>query len=135
MEKDILVYTDGGARGNPGPAGVGVVAYSGGKKLFALSKFVGHATNNIAEYSALDLALDELSKNHISRNIKVHLDSELLVKQISGEYKVRNDALKKMHDRVTAKIKNFKNIDLVHIKRDKNTLADKLVNYAIDNKK
>jgi len=135
MEKIVNVYTDGGARGNPGPAGIGVVAKIKDKIVFKISKFIGHSTNNIAEYTALDLALDELSNKYLSAYIKIHLDSELLVKQVNGEYRVKNESLKKMYERVTTKMSKFNHVELIHVKRDKNTLADKLVNYAIDNKK
>ena len=93
--KRIEIYVDGGARGNPGPAGVGVLILDGaGKKIKDVSKYIGEATNNIAEYSALVRALEEAELLSVSE-IVIHTDSELMAKQLSGEYKVKNADISK----------------------------------------
>ena len=95
---DILIYTDGGARGNPGPAGAVAVAYEGDKKLFELKKFLGaRQTNNWAEYEAVILALTEAKKRGLaSRAIEMRMDSELLMKQLTGQYKIEQEHLQKL---------------------------------------
>jgi ribonuclease HI len=129
----VVIYTDGGARGNPGPAGAGVVIVDGGKKI-ELKKFLGECTNNRAEYEALVLALHEAKKRGLgSREIEVHMDSELIVRQMNNEYQVKEETLWRQymnaHNLIVA---HFPHIAFVHISRDKNTDADRLVNEAID---
>ena len=136
MEK-IIIYTDGGARGNPGPAGIGVViADEKGKTLKEISEYVGEATNNFAEYEALVRALEETSKlfGEKLKNmvIEVRMDSELIVRQMQGAYKVKEPALKEQFARVGQLIGALQNIFFVHIVREKNIRADELVNEAID---
>ena len=134
MEK-VIIYTDGGARGNPGPAGAGVVAYDGSKKLFELKKYLGHdRTNNWAEYEALILALTEAKKRGLARkDIEIRMDSELIVRQMTNEYQIKEETLwpqyMKVHNLLVA---HFKNAKFVHIRRSENVEADRLVNEAID---
>lgn len=131
----IVVYTDGGARGNPGAAGAGVVAYDGTKKIFELKKFLGdNRTNNWAEYEALILALTEAKKRGLAgKEIEIRMDSELIVRQMTNEYQIKEETLwpqyMKVHNLLVA---HFPNTKFVHIPREKNKEADALVNEAID---
>jgi len=131
----IIIYTDGGARGNPGPAGAGVVIYDGEKKIAELKKFLGDGkTNNWAEYEALALGLTEAKKRGLAkRELEVRMDSELIVRQMGNEYQVKEESLwpqyMKAHNLLVA---NFPGARFVHIPREKNKEADKLVNEAID---
>jgi len=132
MQK-ILIYTDGGARNNPGPAGIGVVAYENAKKLFELRKYIGERTNNWAEYEAVILALTETKKRGLAgRDIEMRMDSELIQRQLTDEYQIKEETLwpqyMKVHNLLVA---HFPNIKFVHIPREKNKEADQLVNEAI----
>ena len=134
MEEYIFlkIFTDGGARGNPGPAGIGVVMMDEAGKIVAThKKYIGPATNNVAEYSAVILALEEAKKLGADE-LDFYLDSELVVKQIKGEYKVKNAALGKLFIKIYNLKHNFTKVSFHHIPREKNKLADKLVNEVID---
>lgn len=136
MEK-IIIYTDGGARGNPGPAGIGaVIADAKGKTLKEISEYIGKATNNFAEYEALVRAFEEAHKLFGEKlknmHVEVRMDSELIVRQMQGVYKVKEPALKEQFARVGQLIGTLQNISFVHIVREKNAHADELVNAAID---
>lgn len=129
----IVIYTDGGARNNPGPAGVGVVIVDGAKKI-KLKKYVGEKTNNWAEYEAVILALAEAKKRGLAkREIEVRMDSELIQRQLTDEYQVKEETLwpqyMKVHNLLVA---HFPNIRFVHVPREENAEADCLVNEAID---
>ncbi|PIQ89849.1 MAG: ribonuclease H [Candidatus Omnitrophica bacterium CG11_big_fil_rev_8_21_14_0_20_42_13] len=124
------IFIDGASQGNPGHSGIGVVIFSGDKIIAELSKYIGHATNNIAEYSALIYALEEALIRHIYE-ISVKTDSELLCKQINREYKVRNSGLKPYYEQVRRLIKGFKQFEIKHIGRQLNARADKLATVAI----
>jgi len=129
MMKAIL-YTDGGARGNPGPAGIGVVLeFNSQKKYF--KKFIGHATNNQAEYQAVILGLEK-AKELGAQEVDVFLDSELVQQQLAGNYKVKNQDLAALFIKVWNLAAGFKKIKYTHISRNDNKLADKLVNEALD---
>ncbi len=134
----ITIYTDGGARGNPGPAGVGAVILDGeGKVLKEISDYIGETTNNVAEYEALIRALTavvELFGEKLrSMKIEVCMDSELAVRQLNGIYKVKDATLKKLFARVaTVRLEHMPNVIFTHVGREKNTHADTLVNAAID---
>ena len=137
----LNIFTDGGSRGNPGPAAIGVNALVDDQVIFQLSKTVGHATNNFAEYSALIESLKHLLlENIVSPQINFFLDSELVVKQINGQYKVKNSGIKLLYDQVKALITKLisngqtPNISFTHIPREKNKVADSLVNAALDAK-
>lgn len=134
----IIIYTDGGARGNPGPAGIGVVITDEeGKKLREISEYIGKATNNYAEYEALVRALIE-SKNMFGEKlremqIEVRMDSELVVRQLSGIYKVKEPGLKEQFARIAMmRLQDAPNMTFTHVPREKNVHADELVNKAID---
>lgn len=130
--KRIEIYVDGGARGNPGPAGVGVLILdSAGKKIKDVSKYIGEATNNIAEYSALLYGLEEALILRADE-VKVNLDSELVAKQLLGEYRVKDANIRPLFERALNMLKSFKNFQINHIDREKNKEADKLVNKAIN---
>jgi ribonuclease HI len=131
-EHYLIAHSDGGARGNPGPAGYGVVIQDeSGRKVAALSQYLGHQTNNFAEYQGLIAAL-EFATTHGYKALKVVSDSELLVRQIKGIYKVRNPALQALHagaKKLMAKLDWF-SID--HALRQHNQEADRLANEAMD---
>ena len=132
---NIIIFTDGGARGNPGPAGAGAVVYQGKKKIAEVSAYLGERTNNWAEYEALILALDATQKALGKKipNVAVNMDSELIVKQMKGEYRVKDPALKEQYAKVRALIqKSFPTISFTHIPREQNGEADKLANDAMD---
>src|SRR3989344_4591247 len=136
--KRIVIYTDGGARGNPGPAGIGaVIADEKGKTLKEISEYIGEATNNFAEYEALirafEAARELFGEKLKNMAIEVRLDSELIVRQMQGAYKVKEPALKEQFARVGQLIGALDNISFTHVVREKNAHADKLVNDAIDN--
>ncbi len=125
------LFTDGGARGNPGPAAIGVVLYKDGRILDKASHFIGEATNNQAEYEAIIAGLKLAHKHKISI-LECYLDSELVVKQMRQEYKVKDKGLQKLFVKAWNQTLNFKKITWHHIPRDKNKEADKLVNLALD---
>ena len=128
----LVAYIDGGARGNPGPAGYGVVLEDEvGRPVAELSEFLGRQTNNYAEYSALLAALN-YTLRHGFKALKVVSDSELLVKQINGQYKVSNPALKELHGRAMKLIDALENCEVSHVLREKNRDADRLANLAMD---
>lgn len=129
----VVIYTDGGARGNPGPAGAGAVIYDGNTVLAELKRYLGEATNNVAEYEALILALEEAKKRKFSDNaVEVRMDSELIVKQMKGEYKVKDKNLKILHAKVRELLQDFSSVSFVHVPREENKEADALVNEVID---
>lgn len=122
-------YIDGGARGNPGPAGAGAIVL--GPQPIRISKYIGNTTNNIAEYTALNLMLKEaLEKGY--RQLDIYTDSELLARQIKGEYKVKNSQLKVLHFEALTYLQKLEKFTINHIYREYNIEADRLVNEAID---
>jgi len=126
------LFTDGAARGNPGPAGAGAVIISPeGHVVAKLGKYLGETTNNVAEYTGLILGLKRAKAMGL-RELEVLADSELLVKQLSGEYKVKADHLQPLHDEAKALLKAFDVIDVRHIPREENEAADEMSNKAID---
>ena len=128
----LIANTDGGERGNPGPAGYGVVIKDqSGNKVADLSGYLGHQTNNYAEYSALMAAL-EYAVTHPSKALKVISDSELLVKQIRGQYKVKNSTLQELHGRAQGLIGRLDWFSIEHSLREHNREADQLANEAMD---
>lgn len=138
----ILINTDGGSRGNPGPAAIGAVFYDAdGKVIHRLKKFIGRGTNNDAEYSAIIEAIKVLTKSQWFQNcdlldheIVCRLDSQLVVEQLNGNYKIKQPHILDYVEEVRALIKNFGLIiSFTHIPREENKEADKLVNEALDN--
>jgi len=131
-EHYLIAHTDGGARGNPGPAGYGVaVSDSKGNKVAGLSKYLGHQTNNFAEYQALIGALEYAVENH-HQALKVISDSELMVRQIKGVYKVKDAILRDLHARATELIRKLDWFQIEHVLRGHNREADELANRAMD---
>ncbi len=127
-----MAHIDGGARGNPGPSGYGVVVEDEvGRPVAELSEFLGKQTNNHAEYSAL-LAAVSYALKHGFKALKVISDSELLVKQIRGEYKVSSPTLKPLFDQAMKMIDQFDCFEIGHVLREKNREADRLANKAMD---
>ncbi|MDP4000573.1 MAG: ribonuclease HI family protein [bacterium] len=136
----VTVFTDGGARGNPGPAGIGGVIVRGGvgggkagsgETLEEFSSYIGRATNNQAEYQALLAGLDRARK-HTDEDVVCVLDSELLVKQLTGEYRIKSPELKKLAHQVKHLEESFKSVSYRHTYREGNERADALVNEALD---
>jgi ribonuclease HI len=128
----LIAHSDGGARGNPGPAGYGVVIKDEtGKKVAALSEYLGHQTNNFAEYQGLIAAL-EYSIQHGPKALKLISDSELLVRQIKGIYKVKNAVLQDLHARAKELIAQLEWFSIGHALREHNQEADRLANAAMD---
>lgn len=131
-EHYLIAHSDGGARGNPGPAGYGVVIQDeAGRKIAALSQYLGHQTNNFAEYQGLIAAL-EYAVEHGHKALKVVSDSELLVRQIKGIYKVKNATLQELHARAKQLIANLEWFSIDHALREHNREADALANQAMD---
>ena len=131
-ERYLIAHIDGGARGNPGPAGYGVaVRDSAGKPIAELSEYLGHKTNNYAEYSGLLGALDYCLK-HEEPALKVISDSELMVKQLNGIYKVKSPDLKLLYDEARKRINHLQWFRAEHVLREKNKDADRLANEAMD---
>jgi len=129
---EIVAYTDGGARGNPGPAAYGVVIQSAdGHPVAQLHKYLGEATNNEAEYQGLLAAL-EYALEHDVCSLRVFSDSELLVRQILKQYKVKSGGLRPLYERAQEMIGRLKAFSIAHVRREQNREADRLVNQAID---
>jgi ribonuclease HI len=135
--QEIIIYTDGGSRGNPGLAGIGVVIeYAGKKKEYA--EFLGDKkTNNEAEYSAFIFALKKTKsllgkKNAKNSFLKCFSDSELMVKQLNHQYKIQNEGIKLLFLEAWNLMLDFGEVKIFHIAREKNKLADKLANRAMD---
>jgi ribonuclease HI len=128
----LIAHSDGGARGNPGPAGYGVVIEDqSGRKVAALSEYLGHQTNNFAEYQGLIAALEYAIK-HGHKALKLISDSELLVRQIKGIYKVKNATLQDLHGRAKELIAQLDWFSIGHALREHNQEADRLANEAMD---
>jgi ribonuclease HI len=129
----LTVNVDGGARGNPGPAAIGVVVRNDdGAVVEAVGEAIGRQTNNVAEYQALLRGL-ELARAHGADVVELVGDSELVVRQIEGRYKVKNADLKPLHARAKEMLGEFANWEIRHVKRAQNAEADALVNQALDN--
>ncbi|MFH0840430.1 MAG: ribonuclease HI family protein [bacterium] len=137
MNKKFTIYTDGGARGNPGPAGIGVVIRNEqGEVLDEISKYIGETTNNQAEYQAVVEAMkksEKLAGNDSKKTeLDFNLDSELVVKQLNGDYKVRSKELQPLFVKIYNSTLSFKKVKFKHVRREKNKEADKLANQAMD---
>jgi ribonuclease HI len=128
----LIAHIDGGARGNPGPSGYGVFLQDAQRKTIAeLSQYLGRQTNNFAEYSGLIAAL-EYAVQHGFLALRVYSDSELLVKQIKGIYKVRNERLRPLYERAQKLILQLEDFRIEHVRRELNRDADRLANKAMD---
>ena len=134
----FTIHADGGARGNPGPAGAGaIIRDEFGVSVASVSKFLGHQTNNFAEYEAVILAFEALVElvpliEHDATEVAVKLDSELVVKQMNGLYKVRNPTLREQKARLAQVASAFGTVSFTHVPREENSDADALANAAMD---
>ena len=129
---DVTVRVDGASRGNPGPSGAGaVVEFGDGRVPTELCSYLGETTNNVAEYSALLLALEEVARHAVS-SLTVHSDSELLVRQLKGEYRVKAEHLRPLHAEACRRLRVFPMVRILHVPREENRRADSLANLAID---
>ncbi|MDY7228516.1 ribonuclease HI family protein [Hyalangium rubrum] len=130
----LRVYSDGAARGNPGPSGAGAVLIEpGGKVVAQLGKYLGHQTNNYAEYSALLLGLKH-AKALGAKEVEVFADSELLIRQLGGRYQVKSATLRPLYEEAVKLLNEFSRVKLVHVPREMNAAADEMSNRAIDEK-
>jgi ribonuclease HI len=130
----IQANIDGGARGNPGPAAYGVVVRNARGEIIAeLAEYLGHQTNNFAEYSGLLAALDYAVREH-HLALKVLSDSELLVKQMKGQYRVKNPGLLELYERARALVRKLDSFSIEHVLRQYNSEADALVNQVLDSR-
>jgi len=129
---DLVAHIDGGSRGNPGPAAfAAVMKTANGELVDEVSGFLGHTTNNVAEYQALLAALD-FALAHKCRRLRVLADSELLVRQINGAYKVKNHNLKPLYERAKQLISRLESFSIQHVYREENHEADRLANRTMD---
>lgn len=126
-----IIYTDGGSRGNPGPAGIGAVITKDGQPVASISEFLGTTTNNVAEYTALIRSLEKSLECGIQK-VEVRTDSELMVKQMNGEYRVKNEGLKPLFLKAQTLKNRFASFVIVHVRREQNKEADRLANLAMD---
>lgn len=130
--KHGIMYTDGGSRGNPGPAASAAVLLSAtSKEICGVSKFLGEATNNVAEYTAIIIGLERAHREGIT-HLDVRMDSELAVRQLNGQYRVKNPALQKLFMEVNRRAAKFSKVSFSHIRREHNVEADALVNKVLD---
>jgi ribonuclease HI len=127
----VTVNVDGGARGNPGPAAIGVVLRGDGEVLEEVGETIGEATNNVAEYRALLRGI-ELAATHGALELELIGDSELVVRQVEGRYKVKNPGMKELHEEVKRALREFDSWSIRHVRRAENADADRLVNQALD---
>lgn len=132
----MTIHTDGGARGNPGPAGIGVAVYDAdGALMHELSEFIGEATNNVAEYTAIVRGLEHvqtLVPDTKGVKLTVKLDSELVQRQMIGQYKVKDQTLKTYFDKAKTLVEQYAEVDFIHVPRSENKEADRLANEAMD---
>ena len=132
----LTINTDGGSRGNPGEAAIGIIIKQEQKEDIKLGKKIGIATNNVAEYAAVIEALNYVENNYETCEVESQfvLDSELVVKQINKIYKIKDEKLRSMYEEIQAKLKKLKKYTFTHVLREKNKEADALVNAALDGK-
>ena len=130
--RKLIIYTDGGARGNPGPAGIGATILNDKKNLIAeISEYIGVATNNQAEYRAVMAAIKK-AKELGAEELNFYLDSQLVVEQLNGNYKIKNKGLQPLFVSIYNDSLNFKKVSYSHIPREQNKEADRLANEAMD---
>jgi ribonuclease HI len=130
---ELIIYSDGASRNNPGEAGAGVYIMEGGKPRHRIARYLGLTTNNIAEYTAAIIGLEYAVQAGASK-VGLLADSELLIKQLNGQYKVRNEGLKPLHQKVRELIAKIGLVEVKYIPREMNKEADALANKAIDEK-
>ena len=132
MSERLVVHVDGGARGNPGPAAIAaVLTGADGTVLDERSEVIGRATNNVAEYRALLMGIERADALG-ARDLELVGDSELIVRQVRGEYRVKDAGLRELHAKVTAALAGFDHWSIRNVPRDENAHADRLVNEALD---
>jgi len=135
MLDEVLIFFDGGARGNPGPAAIGAVVLDASRvppeRLAAVSERIGETTNNVAEYRALIAGLEAAAATP-ARRARVRGDSKLVIEQVAGRWKVKQAHLKPLHAAACALLARYDEVDLAHIRRELNSDADALVNAALD---
>ena len=132
MNYNVTCFIDGGSRGNPGPAALGVVIkIEEPQNQFLYSQYLGEQTNNYAEYSAIIYCLKKLKDANV-KSFQLFSDSQLVIKQLNGEFNVRSPEIKPLYKQVKALLKNFNHYELTQIPRTQNKLADKLVNICLD---
>ncbi len=130
--EEMHVYVDGAARGNPGPAAIGVLALTRqGKRVAAFGETIGDTTNNYAEYTALVHALRVVSVFEVDR-LRIYTDSELMARQVKGEYRVKEKTLLSPYTQVISMLRRYKDWDIVHVSREENAEADELANRALN---
>jgi len=132
----LHAFTDGASRGNPGESGIGLLVRTDqGQTVLTLSAYIGVSTNNIAEYTALLTLLQKIQAMGCTRLV-VHTDSELMVRQMKGEYRIRNAEIRKLYDRITELVRRGRfRFEIIHIARETNREADELANLGIDSRK
>jgi ribonuclease HI len=131
--QNLIIYTDGASRNNPGEAGAGVFIMQDDEPVARIARYLGTATNNVAEYTAAIIGLEHAVKLGVSR-VKLFADSELLVKQLNGQYRVKNEGLKPLYNRAKELIAKIGSVEVQYIPRAQNSEADALANKAIDEK-
>ena len=132
MFESLIVHTDGAARGNPGPAGIGVVIESRpGQVVQTIARAIGRRTNNQAEYEAVIAGL-RAAQSLEAQQVTLMLDSELVARQLRGEYRVKHPGLKELSDQVAALLRGFAGVRIMHVPRSRNAAADRLANEGID---
>lgn len=135
MDEVITLQFDGGSRGNPGPAAAGIVLRAeDGTPLVTLGRFIGQATNNVAEYKGLILAMEEALKLG-AKKVVIRGDSQLVIKQMRGEYRVKHPDMRILYDKAQELIRKFDHAKIEHNYRENNELADKLANLAMDRRR
>ena len=134
--KTLSIFTDGGARGNPGPAAIGAVVYDeAGDELTSISEYIGEATNNAAEYRAIVEILTHVGTvvdDTKAYQVTLCLDSQLAERQLNGAYKVKDATLRQYYDQVKTLVEQYASVEFIHVRREENKVADKLVNKALD---
>lgn len=130
---ELTIFTDGASRNNPGEAGAGIFIIQDSMPIERIARYLGRTTNNVAEYSAAIIGLEHAVRLRAS-SVKLCADSELLVKQLNGQYKVKNEGLKPLHAKVKELIAKIGSVEVQYIPRDQNREADALANKAIDEK-
>ena len=135
LRDEVVIYCDGGSRGNPGPAAIGALVLdpstSPPTRLATVSERIGSATNNVAEYKALIAGL-EAAREFPSRAVRVRADSMLVIEQLKGKWRVKQEHLRTLHARARDLLDLYEEIDLAHVRREENADADALVNAALD---
>lgn len=131
MHNTLAIYSDGGSRGNPGPAGIGAVLYKDNSKIGECAEFIGHATNNEAEYKALIMGLLK-AKSLKAKTVNCFLDSELVVKHLNRQYRIKDEKIIPLFIKIWNLMFDFEKVTFAYIPREKNKEADALVNKILD---